>query len=116
LTWLGWPPLLAKGVGYCAGMVFGFFGNKLWTFRSSGAAKQEPFSYVLVYAFSLLVNITTNQAALYFGQGVLDQSLNGFVAFLVATGLTTVLNFLGLRFIAFRAGVEERRAAEHISP
>lgn len=93
-------PHAAKGVSYLAGVVVGFFGNKFWTFESRRTSAAEPALYLLVYAVTLGVNIATNAAA----REVTGS--DGF-AFLAATGLTTVLNYLGLRLLTFRAAVRE---------
>lgn len=97
-------PHVAKGVSYLAGVVVGFFGNKFWTFESKRASAAEPALYLLVYAVTLAVNIATNAAA---------REITGSpgFAFLAATGLTTVLNYLGLRLLTFRAAVRENDAA-----
>ena len=96
---------VAKGLSYVAGMAVGYAGNKYWTFGSTRRSAAEPVAYVAVYAVTLVVNIMVNSAVL----GTLGWSL---LAFLVATATTMVLNFLGLRFIAFRTGIQERIAAE----
>ena len=96
---------VAKGLSYVAGMAVGYAGNKYWTFGSTRRSAAEPVAYVAVYAVTLVVNIMVNSAVL----GTLGWSL---LAFLVATATTMVLNFLGLRLIAFRTGINERLAAE----
>ena len=92
----------AKAISYLAGMAFGFVGNKFWTFGSRRKSASEPLTYVLIYAVTLAVNVGVNAAVLW---------LTGekLAAFFVATGLTTVLNFLGLRWVTFREGVRQRR-------
>ena len=91
----------AKGVSYLAGMVVGFFGNKFWTFQSRRRAVSEPLLYVAWYSVTLAVNMLTNALLL----AVLGPQAT-LPAFLVATGLTTVLNFLGLRLVAFRRALK----------
>ncbi len=95
-----------KGVSYLAGVVVGFAGNKFWTFESSRRTVAEPISYLTLYAVTLLVNIVCNRLALsVLGTG------QALWAFLFATGVTTVLNFLGMRLITFRKGIAQRRCA-----
>ena len=94
----------AKGLSYVAGVIFGFVGNKFWTFRSSQAASAEVPSYLCVYAVTLAINLTLNAvaiAALSFADA--SPMTVQVVAFLFATGVTTVANFMGLKFITFRA-------------
>ncbi|MFO1063446.1 MAG: GtrA family protein [Pirellulales bacterium] len=96
-------PMPAKGISYLIGMAVGFIGNKLWTFESKQRSLSEPALYSLVYAVSLAVNIGLNSGVLALLNPVIDlPSINRAAAFLIATGTTTVLNFVGLKFIAFR--------------
>jgi putative flippase GtrA len=101
-TPLAWG--LCKGVSYAAGVAVGFFGNKFWTFESPRRSAAEPALYLLLYAGTLLLNIACNQLALAaFGPH------HRLLAFLLATGVTMVTNFLGMKFVAFRRGIEVRQ-------
>lgn len=101
------PPDAAKGGSYLAGVVVGFFGNKWWTFESARRSAAEPLLYLALYAVTLAVNVACNRAAL----AVLGSQAT-LLAFLLATGVTTVLNFLGMKKLAFRQGIAERREIE----
>lgn len=109
LTRLGLMTHLAKGISYLSGMVVGFIGNKFWTFESARRSAAEPITYLLLYAITLAVNVAVNAVVLAMFVGILPPSWNKGWAFLVATGVTTVLNFLGMRFVTFFRGVRERR-------
>ncbi len=109
LTNLGLVTSVSKGVSYVAGMIVGFIGNKLWTFESARRSAAEPVIYILLYTITLGVNVLVNSAGLV----VLDdwlalESAKG-LAFLAATGVTTVLNFIGMKWVTFRVGVRQRR-------
>lgn len=107
------PPDVAKGVSYLAGVVVGFFGNKWWTFESSRRSAAEPLVYLALYAVTLGVNVACNRAALAVLPALAVVGSNGTgLAFLFATGVTTILNFLGMKKITFRRGIAERRAIE----
>ena len=96
---------VAKGASYLAGVVcVGFVLNKLWTFESAEKTVAEPLTYLIIYSITLFVNIGCNSLALY----LLGHEQKIF-AFLFATGVTTILNFLGIRFITFRRGIANRR-------
>ena len=104
LTRNGMSPSPAKGVAYLIGMLFGFMGNKFWTFRSASKSLAEPIIFVLLYTVTLGVNVGINALALMvFG------SEAKLLAFLIATGVTTVLNFVGMKLLAFRAGIQKRQ-------
>ena len=102
---------VAKGLSYVAGMAVGFVGNKYWTFRSSRHSASEAVSYTLLYAVTLAANIGVNAAVL----AALGPSSKP-LAFLVATGVTTALNFLGMRLVTFRAGINQRLAHLRTEP
>lgn len=103
------PRDIAKAASYLAGVVVGFFGNKWWTFESARRSAAEPVSYLALYAATLVVNVACNRAAL----ALLGES-GGTWAFLFATGVTTVLNFLGMKLVTFRRGIADRRQAEGV--
>lgn len=93
----------AKGIAYAAGVLFGYAGNKLWTFESRRKSFSEPAIYVLVYAVTLLINIGINSSVCdLVSPWIRSDRASQLFAFFVATGVTTVLNFLGLKYIAFR--------------
>jgi putative flippase GtrA len=97
---------VAKAISYLAGVVVGFVLNKRWTFESSRQSWQEAMTYLSLYGVTLVVNVAGNYAVL---------SLLGAdqrpVAYIFATGMTTVLNFIGMRLVTFRQGIADRRAA-----
>jgi putative flippase GtrA len=109
LLWI--PTPIAKGLSYIAGMVLGYFGNKHWTFGSRRRSISEPAAFAVLYAVTLVVNIGINSAVM----AVLGPEVR-VLAFLVATGTTTVLNFLGMRLVAFRAGIHNRLTTERHVP
>ena len=106
---VGCPRELAKGAGYLAGMVLGFVLNKRWTFGSRRAAGGEAVTYVVLYAVTFVVNVAVNGWMAQTAASLMPSQIALVTAFLVATAVTTVLNFLGMRFITFRRGIRERR-------
>ncbi|VTS04951.1 GtrA family protein [Tuwongella immobilis] len=105
LTGAGLGTSLAKGLAYLTGMIFGFIGNKFWTFESSSRSMREPMLYLTLYTCSLGVNVAVNSLVLAF----LGAEWKLF-AFLTATGVSTVMNFVGLKWVTFR-----NRGSEPIS-
>ena len=102
---LGIQPTTAKAISYLAGVAVGFGLNKRWTFRSSRRTWREPISYLLLYAATLGINVACNNFIL----ALLPNWR--LLAFLFATGVTTVINFVGMRLVTFRKGIAERRPA-----
>ncbi|MDX2147388.1 MAG: GtrA family protein [Planctomycetota bacterium] len=124
---LGMDTLPAKGLSYFVGTIVGFIGNKLWTFESRRKSVSEPITYLVLYAITLGINMGVNELMIRGGNaaarawfdsdhaarallGVPVPTIIKALAVLVATGVTTVLNFLGMRFVTFRGALAERRA------
>lgn len=88
------PVSAAKAISFVAGAAVGFVINKLWTFESKTFLPSEILKYVLLYAISATANTLVNK-------GVLMAADITALAFLCATGVSTVLNFLGQKFFVF---------------
>lgn len=89
------PVSMAKAISFTAGAAVGFIINKLWTFESKRFSSREVARYCVLYACSATVNALVNK-------GVLALSGITVLAFLVATGCSTLINFLGQKFFVFR--------------
>lgn len=96
-TLSGISPDIAKAISYLCGMMFGFWGNKLWTFESNKRSVSEPIFYVLIYACTLGLNVGINRTVLLFAGDEFR-----LLGFFLATGTSTVANFIGMKFLAFR--------------
>lgn len=89
----------AKGMSFCTGAVFSYFANERFTFRTRG--NRLAFSrFWAVYLVSLAVNVSVNAVAVALLAGV---PFAITLAFLVATGVTASLNFVGMKFLVFRS-------------
>jgi putative flippase GtrA len=91
-------PALAKALSYSAGVINSFYWNKNWTFRSriERPAWKAFLPFVLVNLLGVLINAGIMQMCLRLLR--LDETL----AFISATGVTLVWNFLASKFIVFR--------------
>jgi putative flippase GtrA len=95
LLHFGAPLSAAKAISYVCGAGLGFVINKYWTFTSRAPVYQEIPRFIGLYAVTACANTLVNKAVLW----MIDVRALGF---LCATGVSTVLNFLGLKFIVFR--------------
>ena len=86
---------LSKAASYVLGAAVGFVINKRWTFESKEFSPGEILRYIVLYAFTAGANTLVNKAVLF----IIPSEL---FAFLCATGMSTVLNFLGQKFFVFR--------------
>lgn len=90
---------IAKAISFICGSIVGFIINKLWTFESKSFVKSEIWRYAILYGITAVINSLINNLVIYI-LGI------QFIAFLCATGTSTVLNFLGQKFFVFK-GKEE---------
>lgn len=86
---------ISKLISYITGAAVGFVINKLWTFQSNKFKFSEVYKYILLYIFSAIINSLANRLVLHIFAIQL-------LAFLVATAVSTVINFLGQKFLVFK--------------
>ena len=92
---LGLERTIAKTLSFIYGSIVGFIINKYWTFKSPKFQIKEILKYTVLYILTAFINSQVNKyTLLLFG--------NEMFAFLCATGVSTVLNFLGQKFLIFR--------------
>lgn len=89
------PHDIAKAISFLLGTMVAFIINKYWTFEKHEKSYGEIFKFALLYSITLGANVVTNNL-------VLEYTSLVFVAFLVATGVSTVLNFIGQKWWVFR--------------
>lgn len=85
----------AKAASFFCGAVVGFLINKLWTFESRRFAMDEIARYGMLYSISAGINAAIHRVVLL----LIGIEL---VAFFCATGISTIINFLGQKFFVFR--------------
>ena len=100
LLWSGLVYAIAKACGFIAGTIFAYFANKHLTFGHVEHAPNSMPRFATLYAITLGANVLVNQTVL----GAAGHAAWGVnLAFLVATGVSAVLNFLGMKFFVFKA-------------
>ena len=92
---MGIETSLAKVISFILGSAVGFVINKLWTFERRCFSEGEIIRYILLYSMTAYVNVTVNSLLLSLGAIKV-------IAFLGATGGSTILNFLGQKFFVFQ--------------
>ena len=86
---------IAKAVSFLLGTIVAFVINKYWTFEKHEKSYNEIVKFGLLYSATLVANVMTNKI-------VLDMFSITILAFLIATGVSTVLNFIGQKWLVFR--------------
>jgi putative flippase GtrA len=87
----------AKACSFVVGTGVAYALARFWTFADAPQRRGQSVGFLALYATAFLVNVGANHAGLGLG-------LPAPVAFVVATGFSTVLNFVGQKFVLFRAG------------
>jgi len=86
---------IAKGISFLSGTIVAFIINKYWTFEKKEKSYIEIIRFAILYSITLGVNVLTNKL-------VLDNSGIVILSFVIATGVSTVLNFIGQKFWVFK--------------
>jgi putative flippase GtrA len=90
---------MAKATGFLIGTLFAYFANRLWTFGHKPHKPGSAWRFAALYASTLGANVLINSLALKL---FADATIAIQLAFLVATGVSASLNFLGMKFFVFR--------------
>lgn len=85
----------SKVFSFIAGSILAFIMNKYWTFEKHEKNYSEIWKFGCLYLSTLGANVLTNGY-------ILDVTNLVFLSFLIATGVSTVLNFLGQKFWVFK--------------
>lgn len=88
---------IAKSLGFIAGSILAYIVNKLWTFEQTEKSHSELIRFIVLYTSTFVINVLVNRMSLNFLQSEYSTEL----AFIVATGTSTVLNFIGMKFFVF---------------
>ena len=85
---------------YFAGMFYGYFSNKQLTFKNfDNISIANITKYLALHFCTLVIYVYLNS---YLVLLLKEYSFNLLIAFSLTIGLTTILNFLGLRFWVFK--------------
>lgn len=92
------PLTIAKAFGFLAGTIFSYCANRYWTFSQRHPLRNSIIRFYILYGLTLGLNVISNS---------LIMDLFSYVnyvmqfAFIVATGLSATINFIGMRFFVF---------------
>ncbi len=99
LVWTQWLTVdVAKGIGFIVGTIFAYFANKFWTFGHKRHASGSVWRFGLLYATTLLTNVVVNALSL---NTLATLSWAVQFAFLIATGISAIMNFVGMKLYVF---------------
>ena len=90
---------MAKAAGFLVGTLFAFFANRFWTFGHNPNVPGSVWRFSALYASTLGANVLTNALVLKL---LADMAIAIQLAFLLATGVSACLNFLGMKLFVFK--------------
>lgn len=96
----------AKAAGFLIGTLFAYGANRFWTFSHKPHAPGSVGRFAALYASTLGVNVFVNAFVLHL---FIHSIAAVHVAFVIATGVSACLNFLGMKFFVFRVRLAAER-------
>ncbi|PSL53707.1 putative flippase GtrA [Saccharothrix carnea] len=91
----------AKAASFTLGTTAAFFLNRRFTFGISEGGVRQVAGFALLYLSTFAVNVLVNALALHL---LPPFRVEFAVAWVVAQGTATAVNFVGLRAVVFRVG------------
>ncbi|TGL56479.1 GtrA family protein [Leptospira ognonensis] len=85
-----------KAISFIAGSIVAYLLNKYFTFQKKENSLKEILKFTCLYLFTLGANVLVNNLTIR----VLPDYL--LFAFLCATGVSTILNFIGQKYWVFK--------------
>jgi putative flippase GtrA len=98
-------PSCGKAVSFIAATCVSYLLNKYWTFKANQLCLREASRFGTLYGSSLVINVVVNKIAIL-SYPYLPPPINEHVyglAWLSATGFSTVYNYVGQRFWVFKS-------------
>jgi len=95
---------IAKGLSFFAGTVFAYSANRFWTFENKDLNVGSIYRFIPLYLSTCAINIIINAVVLSFFSNL---TFILYLAFIIATFCSSVMNFLGMKFFVFRAAIVE---------
>ncbi len=105
--WLLLPainPSPAKAFSFVAGTIVAYTLQKFWTFKQKEHSWPEVTKFISLYSSSLLINVAVNRVSIYLIETYIPQlqPMRFQLSWLMATGTSTVMNYVGQKFWVFK--------------
>lgn len=101
------PYSIAKTFSFITGSCFSYLLHKHFTFQQKHHKVKNMARFALLYVLSLILNVSINSGSIILLTHIMPMSWlsHGQIlvcAFLIATGVSTVINFSGQKFWVFK--------------
>ena len=102
LMWFGLGHQVAKALSFLAGTTTAYLINRRWTFRASPSARRF-FAVVTLYGLTFVLQVGLFSVLFeWLTDAGLRRLVVQFIAFVIAQGVATAVNFLVQRFVIFK--------------
>ena len=89
---------LAKIVGFLSGTIFSFLANRSITFKNQNNILGQLIIFFFLYSTTLIINVVINKNLLNW---LFDYNYKVHISFIVATSVTAIINFTGMKYLVF---------------
>ncbi len=96
---------VAKAIGFMCGSFYTYYMNKRFTWKQNDRNNRRLVRFFALYAISFVINILGNKWALTWPDELVPMVKIKDSAFLFATGLSVVVNFLGQKLWVFNSNI-----------
>jgi putative flippase GtrA len=103
---------VAKAISFICGTVTAYLLNRRWTFNSAGGTA-PALRFATLYTVTFFVNVGVNALFLHL---LAAHSWHVPIAWVIAQGTATVINFVLLRTVVFRQPGRVRPQVESVAP
>lgn len=96
---------ISKTISFIVGTTVTYYLNKKWTWGKTDKSKSRFVKFLILYSFSLIINVSINSLALLVLiaiQDAVDFPLKYLIAFIAAAGTSAVFTFFGQKFWVFK--------------
>jgi len=84
-----------KRISFILGSIFAFYANREFVFKVKNKTKKQLLYFAILYFSSFIINsISHDFVVLIFNIKIL--------AFIIATGFSTLINYIGQKYLVFR--------------
>lgn len=95
----------SKSLSFVCGLFVSYNFNKFWTWKKSDRNNKRFVKFIVLYGISLVCNVAINSFLLIQLRQFANSPLSEhryFFAFIGATGISAMINFIGQKFHVFK--------------
>ena len=89
---------VAKAIGFLVGTLFAYYANRFWTFGHNALVTGSSWRFAILYSISLGANVFINKSMLELTASI---EATFQLAFIIATGISASINFIGMKYFVF---------------